>query len=215
MARILVVEDDLPIRNLIVRNLELVGHICDFANDGSSACHFIESRKYDLMIFDVMLPVISGFELILKVSDTPVIFVTAKGSSEDRIKGLTLGADDYLTKPFEMQELLLRVRAILKRSKVNDGKIEFDDIIIDFIAKKVFKNNFEIDLTPKEYLLLETLVMNRNIALSRDKLISLVWEYDYEGDSRTVDVHIRQLRLKLGLKNRLKTLYKMGYRFEL
>lgn len=215
MARILVVEDDLPIRNLIVRNLELVGHICDFANDGSSACYFIESRKYDLMIFDVMLPVISGFELILKVSDTPVIFVTAKGSSEDRIKGLTLGADDYLTKPFEMQELLLRVRAILKRSKVNDGKIEFDDIIIDFIAKKVFKNNFEIDLTPKEYLLLETLVMNRNIALSRDKLISLVWEYDYEGDSRTVDVHIRQLRLKLGLKNRLKTLYKMGYRFEL
>lgn len=215
MARILVVEDDLPIRNLIVRNLELVGHICDFANDGASACYFIESRKYDLMIFDVMLPVISGFELILKVSDTPVIFVTAKGSSEDRIKGLTLGADDYLTKPFEMQELLLRVRAILKRSKVNDGKIEFDDIIIDFIAKKVFKNNFEIDLTPKEYLLLETLVMNRNIALSRDKLISLVWEYDYEGDSRTVDVHIRQLRLKLGLKNRLKTLYKMGYRFEL
>ena len=214
MAKLLVVEDDRAIRNLIVRNLELVGHCC-FQSDGTDALKIIESQKFDLMIFDVMLPNFSGFDLITMVDNTPVIFVTAKVSASDRIKGLSLGADDYLTKPFEMQELLLRVKAVLRRTQLNDEKITFDDITIEFSSKKVFKNGVEVILTPKEYLLLETLVMNRNIALSRDKLISLVWEFDYEGDTRTVDVHIRQLRLKLGLKNRLKTLYKMGYRFEL
>lgn len=215
MAKILVAEDERPIRNLIMRNLELVGHTCVGTDNGKEALNIIENSQFDLMIFDVMLPEISGFELIEQVESTPVIFVTAKESINDRIKGLSLGADDYIVKPFEIQELLLRVRAVLRRTKKEDEKLSFDDVEIDFSAKKVFRSGLEIILTPKEYSLLETLVLNRNIALSREKLISLVWGYDYEGDTRTVDVHIRQIRAKLGLTNRLKTLYKTGYRFEL
>ena len=215
MAKILIAEDERPIRNLIIRNLELVGHTCIGASDGKEALEYIENAQFDLMIFDVMLPEISGFELIEQVEDTPVIFVTAKEGINDRIKGLSLGADDYIVKPFEIQELLLRIRAVLRRTKKEDERLAFDDIEIDFSAKKVFRSGLEVILTPKEYSLLETLVLNRNIALSREKLISLVWGYDYEGDTRTVDVHIRQIRAKLGIANRLKTLYKTGYRFEL
>lgn len=215
MAKILVVEDERPIRNLIVRNLELVGYTCVSTGDGYDAQNIILEENVDLIILDVMLPGISGFELIETVENTPVIFVTAKESVNDRLKGLSLGADDYIVKPFEIQELLLRVRAVLRRTRRDDEKLVFDDIEIDFSAKKVFKNQTEIILTPKEYSLLETLVLNRNIALSREKLISLVWGFDYEGDTRTVDVHVRQIRAKLGLTSRLKTLYKTGYRFEL
>lgn len=215
MARILIVEDERPIRNLIQRNLELIGHTCIGVEDGRTAYSIIENDRFDLMILDVMLPEISGFELAKHAKGTPFIFVTAKEGINDKLKGLSLGADDYIVKPFEIQELLLRVRAILRRTKKDDERLEFDDVIIDFSAKKVFRSGREIILTPKEYSLLETLLLNRNIALSRERLISLVWGYDYEGDTRTVDVHIRQLRAKLGLTERLKTLYKTGYRFEL
>ena len=215
MARILIVEDERPIRNLIQRNLELIGHTCIGIDNGVSALEIMASERFDLLIFDIMLPGLSGFELIGHADGTPTIFVTAKEGINDRLKGLSLGADDYIVKPFEIQELILRVRAVLRRTKKDDKKLEFDDIVIDFSAKKVFKNGLEAILTPKEYSLLETLILNRNIALSREKLISLVWGFDYEGDTRTVDVHIRQLRAKLGLTDRLKTLYKTGYRFEL
>ncbi len=215
MARILIVEDERPIRNLIQRNLELIGHTCVGIDNGVSALEIMASERFDLLIFDIMLPGLSGFELIGHADGTPTIFVTAKEGINDRLKGLSLGADDYIVKPFEIQELILRVRAVLRRTKKDDKKLEFDDIVIDFSAKKVFKNGLEAILTPKEYSLLETLILNRNIALSREKLISLVWGFDYEGDTRTVDVHIRQLRAKLGLTDRLKTLYKTGYRFEL
>lgn len=215
MARILIVEDERPIRNLIQRNLELIGHTCVGVGDGVSALELMASERFDLLIFDIMLPGVSGFELIGHADGTPTIFVTAKEGINDRLKGLSLGADDYIVKPFEIQELLLRVRAVLRRTKKDDKTLDFDDIVIDFSAKKVFKNGLEAVLTPKEYSLLETLILNRNIALSREKLINLVWGFDYEGDTRTVDVHIRQLRAKLGLADRLKTLYKTGYRFEL
>ncbi|MBR5285975.1 MAG: response regulator transcription factor [Clostridia bacterium] len=215
MARILIVEDERPIRNLIQRNLELIGHTCVGIDNGVSALEIMASERFDLLIFDIMLPGLSGYELIGHADGTPTIFVTAKEGINDRLKGLSLGADDYIVKPFEIQELILRVRAVLRRTKKDDKKLEFDDIVIDFSAKKVFKNGLEAILTPKEYSLLETLILNRNIALSREKLISLVWGFDYEGDTRTVDVHIRQLRAKLGLGDRLKTLYKTGYRFEL
>lgn len=215
MARILIVEDERPIRNLIQRNLELIGHTCIGVSDGITALELIESERFDLMIFDIMLPGISGFELIGRVNSTPVIFVTAKEGINDRLKGLSLGADDYIVKPFEIQELILRVRAVLRRTKKDDETLAFDDIVIDFSGRKIYKDGAEVVLTPKEYSLMETLILNRNIALSREKLISLVWGFDYEGDTRTVDVHIRQLRAKLGLTDRLKTLYKTGYRFEL
>ncbi len=214
MSKILIVEDERPIRHLMMRNLELVGHNCIGVGDGKEALKLMETERFDLMIFDVMLPEISGFELIEYSGNTPVIFVTAKESVSDRLKGLTLGADDYIVKPFEMQELLLRVRAVLRRTQKDEEKFAFDDIEINFSGRKVYKDGIEVFLTPKEYALFETLVLNRNIALSREKLITLVWNYDYEGDTRTVDVHIRQIRAKLGLKDRLKTLYKTGYRLE-
>ena len=215
MAKILIAEDERPIRNLIMRNLELVGHTCVGASDGREALGFIESNQFDLMIFDVMLPEISGFELIEQVESTPVIFVTAKEGINDRIKGLSLGADDYIVKPFEIQELLLRIREVLRRTKKDDEKLSFDDIEIDFSAKKVFRSGAEVVLTPKEYSLLETLVLNRNIALSREKLISLVWGYDYEGESRAVDTHIKRLREKLGdYAGCIRTVIKAGYKME-
>lgn len=220
MAKILIVEDEKPIRHLIARNLELVGHTCAAVGDGNTAAELIETEAFDLMLFDIMLPGMSGYDLIERVrasdaADTPVIFLTAKEGISDRIKGLSLGADDYIVKPFEVRELLLRVRAVLRRTKKEEETLQFDDIEVHFSSKKVFRDGEQIVLTPKEYALLETLLLNRNIALSREKLISLVWGYDYEGETRTVDVHIRQIRSKLGLKDRLKTLYKMGYRFEL
>lgn len=220
MAKILIVEDEKPIRNLIKRNLELMGHTCMEASDGNEAAEIIMENPFDLMVFDVMLPGKDGFELLelvrlrLKLA-TPVIFLTAKESIDDRLKGLSLGADDYISKPFVLRELLLRVQAVLRRTMKEEESLFFDDIEVRFSSKKVFRKGLEVCLTPKEYCLLETLILNRNIVLSREKLLTLVWGYDYEGESRTVDVHIRQIRAKLDLKDRLKTLYKMGYRFEL
>ena len=215
MARILIVEDEKPIRNLIKRNLELIGHNCIEAADGNTASVLIAQENFDLMLFDIMLPDQSGYELIEQTNGTPVIFLTAKESAADRIKGLSLGADDYIVKPFEMQELILRVGAVLRRTQKIEQSLRFDDIEVRFSSKKVYKNGKEVLLTPKEYDLLEALLRNRNIALTREKLICAVWGYDYEGDTRTVDVHIRQIRSKLGLGDHLKTLYKTGYRFEL
>ena len=220
MAKILIVEDEKPIRNLIKRNLELMGHTCMEASDGNEAAEIIMENPFDLMVFDVMLPGKDGFELLelvrlrLKLA-TPVIFLTAKESIDDRLKGLSLGADDYISKPFVLRELLLRVQAVLRRTMKEEESLFFDDIEVRFSSKKVFRKGLEVCLTPKEYCLLETLILNRNIVLSREKLLTLVWGYNYEGESRTVDVHIRQIRAKLDLKDRLKTLYKMGYRFEL
>lgn len=125
-----------------------------------------------------------------------------------------MGADDYLTKPFEMLELLARVDAVLRRTKKEDKSFAFDNVIIRFDSRQVLLNGEVVDCTPKEYDLLEALVLNRNIALSREKLLSLAWGYDYEGDTRTVDVHIQKLRKKLGLEERIKTVYKLGYRLE-
>ncbi len=220
MAKILIVEDEKPIRNLIKRNLELMGHTCMEASDGNEAAEIIMENPFDLMVFDVMLPGKDGFELLELVRSrmkrpTPVIFLTAKESIDDRLKGLSLGADDYISKPFVLRELLLRVQAVLRRTMKEEESLFFDDIEVRFSSKKVFRKGIEVVLTPKEYFLLETLILNRNIVLSREKLLALVWGYGYEGESRTVDVHIRQIRAKLDLKDRLKTLYKMGYRFEL
>lgn len=215
MAKILIVEDEYPINNLISKNLTLTGHECMSAYDGLNAIELIQSAKLDLIILDVMLPGLSGFDLIKLIGDIPVIFVTAKSGLEDRLKGLSLGADDYIVKPFAMQELLARVSVVLRRTKRDDNTISFDGLTVDMGSRKVYRGDEKINLTPKEYALLEVLITHRNLALSREKLISMVWTYDYEGDTRTVDVHIQQLRQKLGLKDRIKTIYKVGYRLEL
>ncbi len=214
MANILIAEDEISISNLIKMNLALVGHTCIQAFDGNTALNMVNSTRFDLIILDVMLPGISGFELITHLKNTPVIFVTAKSGLEDRIRGLRLGADDYITKPFEILELVTRVDVVLRRTKVVSHSFEFDGIKIDFDCKKVFKQGAEVNLKPKEFDLLSALVKNRNIALSREKLLEIVWDYDYEGDTRTVDVHIQKLRKKLDIEERLKTVYKTGYRLE-
>ena len=174
------------------------------------------TAHFDLIILDVMLPGLSGFDVITQIKDTntPIVFVTAKNALNDKLKGLRLGAEDYIVKPFEILELLERVNVVLRRTKGVSNVFEFDDISIDFDSKRVYKNRSEVILTPKEFDLLEALVTNRNLALSRDRLIYLVWTYDFDGDSRTVDTHIQRLRKKLGLENRLKTIFKTGYRLD-
>ena len=214
MANILIVEDEKLINDLIRKHLSLVGHVCAQAFDGSEALSMLPG-DYDLLILDVMLPGVDGFGVKAAAGNIPAIFVTARGSLEDRLRGLRMGADDYIVKPFEMLELSERGEAVLRRCGKSRKTVEFDDVVIDLESRTVRKGGEEVSLKPKEYALLEVLVRNRNLALSRDKLLALVWGYDYEGDSRTVDVHVQQLRQKLGLQERLKTVYKLGYRFEL
>ena len=216
MAKILIVEDEQLINNLIAKHLTLIGHTIESAYDGTTALKLLqEDPPPDLAILDVMLPGMSGFELMKTVRDVPVIFVTAKSTLADRLTGLTLGADDYIVKPFAMQELLARVNTILRRTQRSITSLMIDDVSVDLGSRTVSRHGQPISLTPREFSLLEALILNRNIALSREKLIDLVWTYDYEGDTRTVDVHIQQLRQKLGLKDRIKTIYKVGYRLEL
>ncbi|MBR5273362.1 MAG: response regulator transcription factor [Clostridia bacterium] len=215
MAKILIVEDERAINDLVKFNLELVGHECYQVFDGEAGLSEALKLGYDLIILDVMLPGYSGFEIMERIEKTPVIFVTAKTSPEDKIKGLRLGADDYITKPFDIIELVERVKAVLRRTKSDSAHFEFDDIRVEFDNRRVYKNGNEVILKPREFDLLEVLINNRNLALSREKLLYLVWEFDYEGDTRTVDVHIQRLRQKLGISDRIQTVYKTGYRFEI
>lgn len=194
MASILIVEDEKPINELVKRNLQLVGHQCTPVYDGIAALSALENETYDLIILDIMLPGLDGFEVIRHVKQTPVIFLTAKDNLADRIKGFSLGADDYLSKPFEMLELLARVEAVLRRTKKSNRTFEDGEIKNDFNSRQIYRNGQLIECTPKEYKLLEVLVQNLNIALSRERLLELVWGYDFEGDTRTVDVHIQKLR---------------------
>ena len=215
MAKILIAEDEKAINDLIRINLTLAGYECKQVFDGEEALNMAFENKFDLILLDVMLPKLSGFEIIQELKGTPVIFVTERSAVSDRLKGLKLGADDYIVKPFEMLELIERVKAVLRRTKGETRQFEFDDICIHLDDRLVFKKGIEIALKPKEYDLLEAFINNRNIALSREKLISLVWDFDYEGDTRTVDVHVQQLRRKLGLSERIQTVYKTGYRLQL
>lgn len=214
MANILIAEDELAINDLIKLNLSLVGHKCEQVFDGAAALERALSGEHDLVILDVMLPELSGFEIIGQIK-TPVIFVTARVSVEDRLRGLKLGADDYIVKPFEILELVERVKAVLRRTKGESEAFEFDGIRVEFDTRRVYKDGAEVILKPKEFELLSAFITNRNLALSREKLIELVWDFDYEGDTRTVDVHVQKLRQKLGISERLKTVYKTGYRLEI
>ena len=214
MAKILIAEDERAINDLIKLNLTLVGHKCEQVFDGAAALERALSGEHDLILLDVMLPELSGFEIIGQIK-TPVIFVTARVSVEDRLRGLKLGADDYIVKPFEILELVERVKAVLRRTKGDGEAFEFDGIRVEFDTRRVYKDGAEVILKPKEFELLSAFITNRNLALSREKLIELVWDFDYDGDTRTVDVHVQKLRQKLGISERLKTVYKTGYRLEI
>ena len=214
MANILIVEDEEVIHELIKRNLSLVGHICHSAFDGKEALECLADKRFDLMILDIMLPKEDGFSVMRQAKGQPTIFLTARDSLNDRMTGFSLGADDYIIKPFEMLEMLARVEAVLRRTQTSASTFQLDKVLINFDSRQVYREQELLELTPKEYELLEVLVKNRNIALARERLLELVWGYDFEGETRTVDVHIRKLRKKTGWENRIKTVYKMGYRLE-
>ena len=214
--KILVVEDEAPIRDLISINLQLVGYEVFTAEDGIIAEKFLENQKVDLVLLDVMIPGIDGFSLIEKIKkhNIPVIFVTAKESVLDRVKGLRLGAEDYIIKPFETIELLARIEVVLRRYNKNKQIIKFKNIEVDTEQRIVNLNNKEVYLTVKEYELLVLLLQNKNMALSRDQILERVWGFEYGGETRTVDIHIQRIREKLDLKNNIKTVFKVGYRLE-
>jgi DNA-binding response OmpR family regulator len=215
MARILIVEDDEPISKLLKKNLELVGHNCACVFDGESVLPAVDKQAFDLILLDIMLPKLDGFQVITELREKiPVIFLTARGAVEDRVKGLRLGADDYIMKPFDMTELLARVESVLRRVHKADTGFELGGVRVDLTSRQIiYQGNF-VDFAPQEFLLIEALIRNRNIALSRDKLLEIAWGYDYGGDTRTVDVHIHNIRKKLGWENVIKTVYKLGYRLE-
>ena len=205
MADILIVEDEKNISNLIEMALSRHGHKTDCVFDGESCADVLEKKHFDLILLDVMLPKIKGF-------DTPVIFITAKSDISDRVYGLNLGADDYITKPFNISELQARVDAVLRRYNKAKTKLSFKDIVIDTNSRIVTKNGVQIDLTLKEYEILLLFVRNKNIALYREMIYERVWNEPYMGDTRTVDLHIQRLRKKLDLKDNIQSVYKVGYR---
>lgn len=216
MIKILVVEDERPISDLIKINLTDAGYECTCAYDGLEAANILESHNFDLILLDIMLPEIDGYELLeyIKPLDIPVIFLTAKSALNDRVKGLTLGAEDYIIKPFEIVELLARVNVVLRRYNKSAAILQFEDISIDPKNKIVKKGNNILDLTPKEFDLLVMFVRNVNITLFRERIYESIWESEYYGDTRTLDLHIQRLRKKTGLEHKLKTVYKVGYRLE-
>lgn len=216
MANILIVEDEEVINRLIKQNLRLAGHDCTQVYDGLEAKKVLEEpNNFDLIIMDVMLPHIDGFTLMQYVKEIPVIFLTAKSQLEDKITGLTSGAWDYLTKPFEMLELIARINLVLEKTQKDSKGIQINDLYVNLEARTVSRDGEEIELAKQEFDLLEILIRNRNIALTREKLLDLAWGYDYMGDTRTVDVHITKLRKKLNLEQYIKTVYKTGYRLEI
>ena len=216
MQKILIVEDEELIANLIKINLTAEGYQCVCACDGKAGADHIENESFDLILLDIMLPEIDGYELLeyIKPTDTPVIFLTAKGNVNDRIRGLKLGADDYIVKPFQIGELIARVEAVLRRYGKVNGKLSFADVEIDIASRTVNKAGIAVELTVKEFDLLVELVENKNVALYRERLYEKVWGEVFMGDTRTLDSHIQRLRKKLNWERYIKTVFRIGYRLE-
>ena len=219
---LLVVDDESRIRDLIRKYAVFEGYEVEEAADGMAAVAMCRTHQYDLIIMDVMMPELDGFSAcreIRKTSQVPVIMLSARGEEYDRIHGFELGVDDYVVKPFSPRELMMRVGAILKRSGTAAEPVKevvtIGGLTVDFTARMVTLNGESLDLSPKEYDLLFYMVRNRGIALTREKLISEVWGYDFFGDDRTLDTHIKLLRRLLGdMADRITTLRGVGYRFE-
>ena len=217
MRKILIVDDEEKIRELIRMNLELAGYKCDEAEDGEMALEKLNKFSPDLALLDIMLPKKNGYEIAQSFikQNVPIIFLTAKDSVTDKVKGLKLGADDYMVKPFESMELLARIEVVLGRTGKFSDIFEYRNIKVDFAKREVFKNNEKIEMTAQEFELLKVLIQNKNLALSREKLLESAWGYDYYGDTRTVDMHIQRLRKKLSWDDIIVTVYKYGYRLEI
>lgn len=216
MIKILTVEDEKPISNLIRINLLDAGYDCECAFDGEQAIEMIEKNNYDLILLDIMLPKVDGYELFeyIKPLEIPVIFLTAKSDVKDTVKGLKLGAEDYLIKPFEIMELLARVERVLRRFNKLQDHLHLFDIEVDTLSRIVKKKGEIINLTAKEYDLLLLFIQNKNIALFRKQIYMRVWGDDYMGNTRTVDLHVQRMRKKLDLEDKIVAVYKIGYRLE-
>jgi DNA-binding response OmpR family regulator len=216
MLSVLIVDDEQAIANLIDINLSDEGYRCTCAYGGRQAADLIEKESYDLILLDIMLPEIDGYELLeyVKPTGTPVIFMTAMGAVPDRIKGLKLGADDYLVKPFQIGELLARVEAVLRRSGKGKKQLALGTVCVDTQSRHVTKDEQPVELTVKEFDLLVELIRNKNVALYRDRLYEKVWGEPFVGETRTLDTHIQRLRKKLDWDERIKTVFRIGYRLE-
>ena len=195
MAEILIVEDEELINNLIKENLVLAGHVCTQVYDGQAALETIHNHTFDLILLDIMLPACSGYDILPKCKDIPVIILTARDGVYDKVKGLNRGAEDYIVKPFDMLELIARVNVVLRRNAGNQKEIfQLGKLCVDLQSHKISLDGSEVLLTLKEYELLEYFIRNRNIALTRERLIEQVWGYDYEGDTRRSEEHTSELQ---------------------
>ena len=216
MIKILIVDDEKPICDLIDLNLSASGYQCRTVQDGLEALKLIEEENFDLILLDIMLPGAVGYDIMeyIRPMGIPVIFITAKHEVRDRVKGLKLGADDYLVKPFDVVELVARVEAVLRRYNKTERLLSAGDVVVDVEARRVTRAGVPVELTNKEFGLLVLFMKNKNVALFRETLYEKVWEGEYYGDSRTLDLHVQRLRRKLGWEHSLVAVYKVGYRLE-
>lgn len=214
---VLIVEDDEAIANLLYMDLSDEGYRCTCAYNGREAADLLEKHTdYDFILLDIMLPEIDGYELLeyIRPMEIPVIFLTAKSAVGDRIRGLKLGADDYIVKPFQSGEVIARMEAVLRRYGKNRKNLTFADVEINLESRRAYQNGEEVELTVKEFDLLVELIQNRNVAQYRDRLYEKVWNEPFLGDTRTLDTHIQRLRRKLGWDERIRTVFRIGYRLE-
>jgi DNA-binding response OmpR family regulator len=221
--RVLIAEDEKEIRNIIKEYMSMESYIVDEAADGREALELFSKNEYDIILVDIMMPEVSGWDVCRKVresSEVPIIILSAKGQEYDKLRGFELGIDDYIVKPFSPRELLARIKAIFRRNdkakKDEDRKkYEYRELLVDFESQNVFVDGAKIKMTPKEYDLLEYFIRNRNMVLSRDMLLDGAWGMDFMGDDRTVDTHVKMLRESLGrYRNLVVTVWGKGYKFE-
>ena len=219
--RIVLIEDDPQICEILTDYLTAQtdnAFVVDCANDGEKGFERIVAGQYDLVLLDIMLPHMDGFALcreMRRFSDAPVIFITARGREEDKLRGYHLGCDDYLVKPFEVVELVARVEVVLRRYHIAEKALTAGDIVVDMEAHKVTRAGNPVALTNKEYGLLVLFIQNKNVALFKERLYEKVWGDEYLSDSRTLELHVQRLRKKLGWENSLVAVYKVGYRLEI
>ncbi len=221
--KILVVDDEEKIRNVIREYAEFEGYEIEEACDGMEAVAKCKEKDFDIIIMDIMMPKLDGYSSIKeikKIKNTPVIMLSARGEEYDKLFGFEIGVDDYVVKPFSPKELMARVNAVITRSKngtsnVAQEKYVFDGLEVDMLGRNVYVDGVKKDLTPKEYELLQYFILNKNIALSREKILNEVWGYDFFGEDRTVDTHVKMLRNNLGkYRDKIVTVRGMGYKFE-
>ena len=218
--KVLIVDDEKLIRNIIKEYCHNEGYLTDEASDGLEAIEKVKENDYDIIILDLMMPKLDGYSSygeIKSIKNIPTIILSARSEEADKLLGFNLGVDDYMTKPFSPKELMARIKAVLKRNnKENTDVFKYQTLQIDKIGHSVTIDNKEITLTPKEYNLLLYFIENKNVALSREQLLNKVWGYDFYGDDRTVDTHIKMLRNNLGkYRNLIKTVRAVGYKFEI